>query len=174
LALGAAPGHRWSRRTSDAVGWSTPRSIRCMILTRQVSAPAARCLETNRSARLLPGKQLANRGKKFHFRAPPFGGPFRVESSPQPKARGLRRMATPAMLAAAHSSAALLHAASLAVQTKGLNLAESTLEHAHAVRLHRSPTPEPFVADSAGGRGIRVWGFSCQVVVFGLKPVVLS
>src|SRR5271157_5452023 len=70
-------------------------------------------LQSFGSARFLAGKQLADRAEKFRLWAPPFRHSLGVEASPQAEPRRLRRMATPAVLAAAHSSAALLHRSSL-------------------------------------------------------------
>jgi hypothetical protein len=62
------------------------------------------------------------------------------------------------------------------------NIKDAVLHHAGppvaAMRkwLHRSPTSEQFVADSSleeDGFEL-VWGFSCQVIIFGLLPVLCS
>ena len=70
-------------------------------------------LQSFGSARFLAGEQLADRAEKFRLWATPFGHPLGVEASPQAKTRRLGRITTPAVLAAAHSSAALLHRSSL-------------------------------------------------------------
>ena len=61
--------------------------------------PASRRQElAGASARFLSGGQLMYRAEKFRLWAPSFGRPLSPETSPQPKARRLSRVATPAVL----------------------------------------------------------------------------
>src|SRR6516162_10826901 len=86
--------------------------------------PASRRQElAGASARFLSGGQLVYRAEKFRLWAPSFGRPLSPETSPQPKARRLSRVATPAVLPAANPATALLHRSSL-VQSEGPSDAE--------------------------------------------------
>src|SRR5262249_4237521 len=66
------------------------------------------------SMRPLSEKQLAHRAEKFRLWARPSRHPLGLEPRMQAKTRRLRRMTALAMLAVAHSSAALLHSSTLA------------------------------------------------------------
>jgi len=86
--------------------------------------PASRRQElAGASARFPSGEQLVDRAEKFRLWARLFGRPLSLETSPQPKARRLSRVATPAVLPAANPATALLHRSSL-VQSEGPSDAE--------------------------------------------------
>ena len=65
------------------------------------------------SARFLSGEQLVDRAEKFRLWPRPLARPLSLETSPQPKARRLRRVVTPAVLSAANPATTLLHRSSL-------------------------------------------------------------
>ena len=54
-----------------------------------------------------------DRAEKFRLWPRPLGRPLSLETSPQPKARRLRRVVTPAVLSAANPATTLLHRSSL-------------------------------------------------------------